>query len=140
MSVQSEIDRIKGNISESYSAAEQMGADLPAADSQNSSNLAATIRSIPSGGGQSFNPNFDGLVGRNGFRVSYLFPDNKVIETITIVSNSEILATRTTLFKGNTVVIVTDFQEQTFLIDGVEITTIATTDSVTFDLSTMILE
>lgn len=49
MSVASEIERISGNISESYTAAEEMGATMPA--NQNSDNLANTIRTISGGSG-----------------------------------------------------------------------------------------
>ena len=45
MSVQTEIDRINGNVAASYSAVEELGADLPA--EQNSDNLPETIRAIP---------------------------------------------------------------------------------------------
>ena len=45
MSVQTEIDRINGNIAAAYTAAEELGADLPA--KQNSGNLPETIRAIP---------------------------------------------------------------------------------------------
>lgn len=47
MSVKSEIDRIKGNISDAYEAAEEKGATIPTAE--NSANLPRTIMSIPNG-------------------------------------------------------------------------------------------
>lgn len=51
MSVQSEIDRIKGNIAGAYTAVSEMGGEAPeSAGEQNSANLAASVRSIPSGG------------------------------------------------------------------------------------------
>lgn len=49
MSVQSEIDRIKGNVAGAYSAVADMGGTLP--EQQNSGGLEEAIRSIPSGGG-----------------------------------------------------------------------------------------
>lgn len=45
MSVQTEIDRISGNVAATYKAAEELGANLPA--EQNSDNLPGTIRAIP---------------------------------------------------------------------------------------------
>lgn len=45
MSVQTEIDRISENVAATYTAAEELGADLP--EEQNSDNLAETIRAIP---------------------------------------------------------------------------------------------
>lgn len=47
MSVQSEINRIKTNIAGAYSAVSEKGGTVP--QTQNSSNLAEAIRSIPSG-------------------------------------------------------------------------------------------
>ena len=47
MSIQSQIDRLSSNVSESYNACSDMGAALP--DEQVSDNLPATIRSIPKG-------------------------------------------------------------------------------------------
>lgn len=44
MSIQSQINRIKSNISSAYTAAQSKGATMPS--SQNSANLAATINSI----------------------------------------------------------------------------------------------
>lgn len=49
MSIQGEIDRIKGNVAGAYSAVADMGGTLP--EQQNSGGLEAAIRSIPSGGG-----------------------------------------------------------------------------------------
>lgn len=49
MSIQSEMERITQNISNTYSALEEQGATMPA--EQNSDNLAATARSVPAGGG-----------------------------------------------------------------------------------------
>ena len=54
MSIQSEIDRIKGNVASAYSAVEEMGGNLP--EVQNSANLAAAVSTIPVGAGWS-NPN-----------------------------------------------------------------------------------
>ena len=48
MSVNSEIERIRGNIAASYTAAEEKGAMMPT--EQDSDNLAATIASIKTGG------------------------------------------------------------------------------------------
>ena len=48
MSVQTEINRIKANISAAYTTASNMGATMPS--SQNSASLADTISTIPSGG------------------------------------------------------------------------------------------
>ena len=53
MSIQSEIDRITQNVSDSYDAVEAKGGTMPLV--QNSSNLASAIGSIPSAGVQSFN-------------------------------------------------------------------------------------
>jgi len=54
MSIQSEINRIKGNVAGAYAAVSDMGGTLP--DTQVSTNLADAIRSIPSGGGDSGPP------------------------------------------------------------------------------------
>jgi hypothetical protein len=51
MTIASEIQRIEGNISAAYSAADAKGATIPA--TENSDNLATCIASIPSGGGGS---------------------------------------------------------------------------------------
>lgn len=48
MSVQSEIDRIKGNVADVYAAVEEKGGGLP--EEQTSNNLAEAVRGIPSGG------------------------------------------------------------------------------------------
>lgn len=48
MSIQSQINRIKSNISSAYTAAQSKGATMPS--SQNSANLAATINSISAAG------------------------------------------------------------------------------------------
>ena len=50
MSVQSEIDRINGNVASTYSALEEMGATMP--EQQNSNNMAATVMTVPRGGTQ----------------------------------------------------------------------------------------
>lgn len=47
MSIQNEIERINLNISNSYSAVQEMGGDIP--EIQDSNNLADAIRSIPTG-------------------------------------------------------------------------------------------
>ena len=49
MSVQSEIDRINGNVANTYSVLSEMGATMP--EQQNSDNLAQTARTVPVGGG-----------------------------------------------------------------------------------------
>lgn len=49
MSISSEITRINQNIASAYTACNNKGATMP--QTQNSSNLAATITSIPTGGG-----------------------------------------------------------------------------------------
>mgnify|MGYP003300765500 CR=1 FL=1 len=49
MTVASEIQRIEGNISAAYTAADAKGATMPA--TENSDNLATCISSIPAGGG-----------------------------------------------------------------------------------------
>ena len=51
MSIQSEIDRINGNVASTYSALSEMGATMPA--QQNSDNLPGTVRTVPQGGGTS---------------------------------------------------------------------------------------
>ena len=45
MSIQSEINRINGNVAAAYAAAEGKGAEMPS--SQNTDNLAQTVSSIP---------------------------------------------------------------------------------------------
>lgn len=47
MSVQTEIDRINGNLADAYSLLESMGATMP--ENQNSANLASTIQTVPQG-------------------------------------------------------------------------------------------
>ena len=47
MSIASEIQRIKNNIANAYSACQEKGAELPA--NQNSANLSLTISNITSG-------------------------------------------------------------------------------------------
>lgn len=49
MSIQDEINRLNQNVSNAYSALEDMGATLPT--EQNSANIASAIRSIPQSGG-----------------------------------------------------------------------------------------
>lgn len=49
MSVQSEIDRINGNVASTYTALSEMGAIMP--ETQNSDNLPETVRTVPTGGG-----------------------------------------------------------------------------------------
>lgn len=44
MSVQTQIDRILRNVSDTYSALEEAGADMPAV--RNTNNLAGTVASI----------------------------------------------------------------------------------------------
>lgn len=51
MSVQSEIDRINGNVASTYTALSEMGATMP--ETQNSDNLPETVRTVPTGGGAS---------------------------------------------------------------------------------------
>ena len=48
MSIQSELDRISGNIASAYSAVQEKGGALP--EERNSGNLAAAVRGIPSNG------------------------------------------------------------------------------------------
>lgn len=48
MSIQSEINRINENIANTYSAFNDMGATMPA--TQNSANMASTVRTIPQSG------------------------------------------------------------------------------------------
>ena len=47
MSIQSEINRLKNNVAATYAAMEEQGATMPT--QQNSANLAATARTIPTG-------------------------------------------------------------------------------------------
>ena len=47
MSVQAQIERIQQNVADTYSALEEMGATMPT--EQNSNNMAATARTVPSG-------------------------------------------------------------------------------------------
>ena len=49
MSVQTQIDRIQQNVTDTYSALEEMGATMPT--EQNSDNMAATVLTVPRGGG-----------------------------------------------------------------------------------------
>lgn len=49
MSIQSEINRLKNNVAATYAALEEQGATMP--PQQNSANMAATARTIPTGGG-----------------------------------------------------------------------------------------
>ena len=49
MSIQSEINRVKGNVASAYSAVQEKGGTLP--EEQNSANLAAAINSIQQGMG-----------------------------------------------------------------------------------------
>lgn len=49
MSIQSEINRLKNNVAATYAAMEEQGATMPT--QQNSANMAATARTIPTGGG-----------------------------------------------------------------------------------------
>ena len=51
MSIQSEIDRINGNVASTYTALSEMGATMP--ETQNSDNLPGTVRTVPTGGGSS---------------------------------------------------------------------------------------
>ena len=51
MSVQTQIDRIQQNVTDTYSALEEMGATMPT--EQNSDNMAATVLTVPRGGGTS---------------------------------------------------------------------------------------
>lgn len=51
MSVQTQINRILGNVENAYTAVSEKGGTLPS--SQNSNNLATAIMTIPSGGGGS---------------------------------------------------------------------------------------
>ena len=45
MSIQSEIDRIKGNVASAYSAIDERGGVMP--EEQTSGNLAEAVRSVP---------------------------------------------------------------------------------------------
>lgn len=51
MSIQTQIDRIEQNVANTYSALQEKGATMPS--EQNSNNLAATARTVPQGGGDS---------------------------------------------------------------------------------------
>ena len=51
MSIKTQIERISQNVSNTYSALEEMGATMP--EEQNSSNMAATVLTVPRGGGVS---------------------------------------------------------------------------------------
>jgi hypothetical protein len=48
-SIETQIQRIKGKVEETYDIAEAKGAEIPA--TKNIDNLPATVASIPSGGG-----------------------------------------------------------------------------------------
>lgn len=49
MSIQDEINRINQNVANTYSALSDMGATMP--ETQNSDNMASTVRTIPQSGG-----------------------------------------------------------------------------------------
>lgn len=49
MSIQDEINRIKGNVASTYSVLSDMGATMP--EVQNSANMASTARTVPQNGG-----------------------------------------------------------------------------------------
>ena len=75
MSVQSEIDRIEGNIASAYTAVSDKGGTLPT--SQNSANLQAAIESIPSGGGETATFKLIGLA--SDFDFSYTDGNDNVL-------------------------------------------------------------
>lgn len=70
MSVTSEIERIKTNISNAYTELENKKATIPTL--KNSNNLATTISSIPSGGGSSFEINDVAYLFYKGARKDYV--------------------------------------------------------------------
>ena len=49
MSIQSEIERVRGNIASAYAAVTELGGEVPSAEAQNSGNLAQAVQSIPLG-------------------------------------------------------------------------------------------
>ena len=49
MSIQSEIERVRGNIASAYTAVTELGGEVPSAEAQNSGNLAQAVQSIPLG-------------------------------------------------------------------------------------------
>lgn len=68
MTIASEITRINGNIAAAYTAAGNKGATMPV--TQNSNNLATTVASIPSGGGDTVTAiNYTGAAIASGAKV-----------------------------------------------------------------------
>lgn len=59
MSIQSEIDRINGNVASTYTALSEMGATMPA--QQNSDNLPGTVLTVPQGSNTSVQTDWDQL-------------------------------------------------------------------------------
>lgn len=85
MSVQSEINRIEGNIASAYTAVSGKGGTLPAA--QNSANLPAAIESIPSG-----KPEQSKTLTLGAAAPSTVTPDSgKVLSSVPVVLDTSVI-------------------------------------------------
>lgn len=73
MSIQSEINRIRGNVANAYSAVAGMGGTVP--QSANSGNLAGSIRSIPQGAQNVFLVNIEYVSGAGVTSVDQTYSD-----------------------------------------------------------------
>lgn len=99
MSVQTEIERIRGNISGAYEALEAKGAAVP--ETKNSDNLAQTITDMPALYTQVVGPagrvsvsNAAGTI--NVYPQKVTVAEGKLVLTLTVSGN----ATKSTLFNG----------------------------------------
>ena len=75
MSIASEITRINNNVAAAYSVCESKGADMP--QQQNSSNLADTIDSIPSGRDDDIASKYINFVDYDG-TILYAYSQNEL--------------------------------------------------------------
>lgn len=92
MTIASEITRIKGNIAGAYSALEEKGATLP--ETQNSANLAATIGSVPAGGGDTVTAvNYTGAAIAEGDKVWLNKNANVSASAVSVSGNTSISST-----------------------------------------------
>ena len=74
MTIASEIQRIKNNIADAYSACEDKGATLPA--NQNSDNLSSTINNLQMGESSRYGLTLDNLWGKVDSNGNLLFPES----------------------------------------------------------------
>lgn len=79
MSIQSEINRIKTNLADAYTAAQEKGATMPS--QQNSENLASTISSVSASGGSA----------RRGFEINVTGGTAEEMTFTTNFTNLELL-------------------------------------------------